>query len=167
MAIWQEKWGSSHQWSRKITGESAHLLGLRGYERGGTDAETFAMKMHMELARSPRSRRTLWSGQAYSSLPSEGDLLSLPLTAATNRKEDAMQFAGTAASSSRCPHEVLLAFERGARAISYTSLEWIVSGKFLVTRVKDEKHPFWGTPITVVRLEEVHLPLAPGIFPRR
>lgn len=146
--LW-DLWGSSHEWSSAITGASAEILTIPGYRvPDDPNAFTAARALLEALQRSPRSRKALWHGRPLERIPKPGEHVSLPLTATTPEKSEALRL------SAQGDTQALFTFPAGTRALRYSDIERIVAGRFIVRKVRRETDPYWGTLIVVVQLEE-------------
>lgn len=152
-------WGESHTHSRAITGASAALLQLPGFDASASSPKHFAIAETM-LGGVERSRRTafpLYSGHAMT--PERADALVpgariiLPLTATSPDRQAATSYA-----DSRGQIAVLLVFKKGTRALAYSDVERVVAGPFVVVKVRRAADPFWKTPLRIVELEEAPRP---------
>lgn len=145
--LW-DLWGSSHEWSSAITGASAEILAVPGY-RVPDDPNAFAAARALleALQNSPRSRKKLWHGRPLERIPRLEEHVSLPLTATTTWKSEALRL------SAQGDTQAIFTFPAGTRALRYSDLEWIVAGRFVVRKVRREIDPYWETPIVVVQLD--------------
>jgi len=146
--LW-DLWGSSHEWSSAITGASAELLAVPGYRVPDEPNAFAAARALLEaLQNSPRSRKKLWHGRPLERVPSLEEHVSFPLTATTPWKSEALRLSAQGGT------QALFTFPAGTRALQYSDLEWIVAGRFVVRKIRQEMDPYWKTPIVVVQLEE-------------
>ncbi len=149
-------WGSSNAWSYAITGASAAMLGIPGYDQNRDARRPRAIQvaryMLRQIERAAPMKHVLYSGHVLS--PDRVDELvagariRLPLTATTNDASVARTFTVGARGE-----PVLFRFAKGTKAYPYSHyLEWIVAGDFVIQRVRNERDPYWKTELFVVTL---------------
>lgn len=139
-------WGSSNEWSSRITGESARILGVSGYRPSDSPAAAdLARDFLRRIRRSRPTRSSLFSGHADVPGLVKGARVTLPLTACSPSSDTARQYA-------EGDSPVLLRFAPGTLAMVYTDEESITAGTFTVVSVKRGVDPFWKTPLKSVVL---------------
>jgi hypothetical protein len=82
-AKWSGAWGGSHSGSRSITGSSAALMGIDGYDTEDDEYQELAAEMLASIHGSPGAEETLYhsfQNRAHDNF-AVGDTLKLPLTA--------------------------------------------------------------------------------------
>lgn len=160
-----ERWGESNHGSQALTGASARLLGIGGYQclESSNDEQRIARSMLGDIGRDARGSRTaLYSGHSMNDerlgLFKPGAVVTLPLTACSVDRHEARQFT-VGEPGRRGSHDVLLQFERGTPNLGYgrdahgDTLERITAGAFSVTDLLATVDDYWGTMLTVITLK--------------
>jgi hypothetical protein len=149
-------WGSDCAWSKAITGASAELLGIPGYDtkKGARSnyAIQIAREMLEEIERSEPLPYILYSGHAMARARVAelvvGNTIRLPLTAGSPDIDIARAYTSQPVPGAA----VLLRFEHGTKGFEYSRSEVITVGDFIVERVRKVKDPYWKTTLRVVTL---------------
>ncbi len=140
-------WGN-YDGSYAITGESAHQLGIDGYERKDHPHAALIAKAFLSRIReSAGTTVRLFSGHGMAdsrcTLFVRGQDVRLPLTG-TSREEQTCLLIAAHVAMRLGKQAVLLSFDPGASAMRYGEHEWIVAGTFRVHErvLAEEETPF-------------------------
>lgn len=177
-------WVGDYRSSRAITGYSAEIQGIKGYDTSniettygrndktgaydvpfqnkmGASGEHHARKEAGEILDAVYKvapvAKTLWSGQrnnAFSKYLKPGDTIDLPTTATTSKESEAHYYPKQGGT--------VLRFDGGTKAVRITRAaagipEWVTAGRFVVSSVSEKPHQIKGGTVREVTLHQTHV----------